>query len=60
EIIDVCPSLKTENDKMTGKGKGRREKCHYCGKPGHWAKECRKRKNDGERRRQGETDKKEN
>ncbi len=20
--------------------------CHYCGKPGHWAKECRKKESD--------------
>jgi hypothetical protein len=27
----------------------RKGNCRYCGKPGHWAKECRKKKRDEER-----------
>jgi hypothetical protein len=32
----------------TGKGERRKGKCRYCGKAGHWAKECRKAKQDRE------------
>lgn len=45
-------------DNRQGKKKGRDDKrpagpkrddeCHYCGKKGHWAKECRKKKRDEE------------
>ena len=36
------------------RGQGRRNRqnnlCHYCHKPGHWAKDCREKKADEERR----------
>ena len=31
-----------------GKRRRRKGKCHNCGKPGHWAKECRSLKKDKE------------
>lgn len=33
-------------DKRNNKKARRSGKCHYCGKAGHWAHECRKRQND--------------
>jgi transposase InsO family protein len=35
-----------------GNGERRKGNCRYCGKPGHWAKECRKAKRDREQQQQ--------
>uniref|UniRef100_A0ACD6A031 Uncharacterized protein n=1 Tax=Avena sativa TaxID=4498 RepID=A0ACD6A031_AVESA len=40
---------------VDGSGERRKGNCRYCGKPGHWAKECRKAKRDRDRGIQGAT-----
>ena len=32
----------------SGSNGNNRDKCHYCGKKGHWKSECRKKKRDEE------------
>jgi hypothetical protein len=39
----------SSGDKGTGSGERKKGNCRYCGKAGHWAKECRKAKRDRER-----------
>jgi hypothetical protein len=39
----------------SGSGERRKGNCRYCGKPGHWAKECRKAQRDREQKQKTET-----
>jgi hypothetical protein len=50
-----APKPKKQGAKDGGSSTGERRKgnCRYCGKAGHWAKECRKAKRDRERGSRG-------
>ena len=44
---------RADTDKVSTGNKGNKStkkvgNCHYCGKPGHWLKDCRKRQRDGQ------------
>jgi hypothetical protein len=44
-----------ESGDSGGSGERRKGNCRYCGKAGHWAKECRKAQRDRERKEKQET-----
>lgn len=55
ESVDVCYSYGGSGSRgrgrVRGRGRGRDDEvCHYCRKPGHYAKDCRMKKGDEERR----------
>ena len=48
---------RADTDKVSTGNKGNKStkkvgNCHYCGKPGHWLKECLKRQKDGQKNSQ--------
>lgn len=55
--LNVVPGIDQGKDRGNRgkfiKGGQRKGKCHYCGKEGHWIRECRKKQADERNQRQG-------